>query len=421
MRFKKKLLKTLFTLSCVTVAGVSLPSTFSPVSASEATVLDSVVGQSLDVDGYAGGQCWDLVNYYLMAQGSGGIFGGSSRAGYIGHEFQGQLNAEGFDVIINPTLSQVQPGDILNFYPGAGGSDPYYGHTLVVKNVFANGVIQTYEQNAEMGQIVAVYNRMYPEGAISSIVRKAGTKVAKTTHNSTAPLGVDYKASNITLENYQAPQYQIDTDEEEELPVEVVDTKTEAEKEAERIAKTEEIVAKISVDVHFVDAPKSILDTPQIYSKEDGNKTDVEAIVEVKENKPVLSDEVKLTTIKQNKTVDNYLVTYKHLVTDTNKEVSTEGVVANAKLQETKTTEIANETYNLVAHKTTDVNDESQVTEVGEVKDDVNGGTLVEEKQDVNKNEVLYDEEKVEKVKVSTREPNEAVSYIDTEILPLAG
>lgn len=420
MRFKKKLLKTLFTLSCVTVAGVSLPSTFSPVSASEATVLDSVVGQSLDVDGYAGGQCWDLVNYYLMAQGSGGIFGGSSRAGYIGHEFQGQLNTEGFDVIINPTLSQVQPGDILNFYPGAGGSDPYYGHTLVVKNVFANGVIQTYEQNAEMGQIVAVYNRMYPEGAISSIVRKAGTKVAKTTHNSTAPLGVDYKASNISLENYKAPQYQIDEDE-EEIPVEQVDTKTEEEKEAERIAKTEEIVAKISVDVHFVEAQKSILDTPQIYSKEDGNKTDVEAIVEVKENKPVLSDEVKLTTIKQNKTVDNYLVTYKHLVTDTNKAVSTEGIVANAKLQETKTKEIANETDNLVAHKTTDVNDESQVTEVVEVKDDVTGEKSVEEKQDVNKNEVRYEEEKTEKAKVTIREPNEAVSYIDTEILPLAG
>lgn len=108
-------------------------------------------------------------------------------------------------------------------------------------------------------------------------------------------------------------------------------------------------------------------------------------------------------------------------MTDTNKEVSTEGMVANAKLQETKTTEIANETYNLVSHKTTDVNDDSQAPEVIEVKDDVNGGTLVEEKQDVNKNEVLYDEEKVEKAKVTTREPNEAFSYIDTEILPLAG
>lgn len=418
MRFKKKLLKTIFALSCVTVGGLSLP-TFSPVSASEASVLESVVGQTLDVDGFAGGQCWDLTNYYLISQGSGGIYGGSSRAGLIGNDFYYQLVNEGFEVIFNPSLSEVQPGDVVNLHPGAGGSDGYYGHTFVVKNVFANGVIQTYEQNAELGQIVAVYNRMYPEGAISSIIRKAGTTVAKPTKATPPALGVDATANKLP-QVAQQPQYYIQVTEEpevlEEIPTEPVDTRTEEEKEQERIAKTNAVVEKIKQDVHFVEEPKSILDTQTVYSKADGNVAEVDAVANLQTEKTVLNTEAKLLPTPTKKVSETYLDSYKQLVTDTVKELSTEGVVAN-----TKSEDVKNETSKVITHETTDVNDGSQATEVVEVKDDVNGGTSVEEKQDVNKNEVHHDEEKAEKAKVVPQEPKEAVSYIDTEILPLAG
>ena len=415
MRFKKKLLKTIFALSFVTVGGLSLPA-FSPVSASEASVLESVVGQSLDVDGFAGGQCWDLTNYYLISQGSGGIYGGSSRAGLIGNDFYYQLVNEGFEVIFNPSLSQVQPGDVVNLHPGAGGSDAYYGHTFVVKNVFANGVIQTYEQNAELGQIVAVYNRTYPEGAISSIIRKAGTTVAKPTKATPPSLGVDTTASR--LPQVAQPQYYIQATEEtevlEEIPTEPVDTRTEEEKEQERIAKTNAIVEKIKQDVHFIEEPKSILNTQTVYSKADGNVAEVDAVANLKTEKTVLNTDAKILPTPTKKISETYLDSYKQLVTDTTKEL--EGVVSN-----TKTENVKNETSKVITHETTDVNDGSQATEVVEVKDDVNGGTSVEEKQDVNKNEVHHDEEKAENAKVSPQEPKEAVSYIDTEILPLAG
>lgn len=48
-------------------------------------------------------------------------------------------------------------------------SRPAYGHTGVIYGL-DNGRIQTIEQNAEQGQIVAKYDRLYFEGSIQSIV-----------------------------------------------------------------------------------------------------------------------------------------------------------------------------------------------------------------------------------------------------------
>ncbi|EHF3565400.1 CHAP domain-containing protein, partial [Enterococcus faecalis] len=47
--------------------------------------------------------------------------------------------------------------------------DPAYGHTGVIYGL-ENGRIQTIEQNAEQGQIVAKYDRLYFDGSIQSIV-----------------------------------------------------------------------------------------------------------------------------------------------------------------------------------------------------------------------------------------------------------
>lgn len=126
----------------------------------------------VDVDGWYGGQCWDLTNFYLLLQGSGGISGGTGQAGYIGHHYKEQLEAEGFYVKLHPELSELQVGDIVNITPGVGFSDPYYGHTAIIKSVNPDGSFTTLEQNAEFGQVVAEYTRFYQPGEVASKVSK---------------------------------------------------------------------------------------------------------------------------------------------------------------------------------------------------------------------------------------------------------
>ena len=52
--------------------------------------------------------------------------------------------------------------------------DNEYGHVGVIAEVKENGVIETYEQNAEKGQIVARYTRQFVKGSVSSVIRKKG-------------------------------------------------------------------------------------------------------------------------------------------------------------------------------------------------------------------------------------------------------
>ena len=135
------------------------------------TFAQQTVGQSIDMDGWYGAQCYDLANYYLQKLGSTGISGGSSRAGYIGTEFKDKFISEGLTVIENPTSSDFKAGDLISITP-SDDNDPYYGHVAVIKSVNKDGTIVTLEQNAEQGQIVAEYTRTFPDGTISSIVRK---------------------------------------------------------------------------------------------------------------------------------------------------------------------------------------------------------------------------------------------------------
>lgn len=136
------------------------------------TKIEERYGTQVDVDGAFGGQCWDLINYYLQAMGSKGIWGGSGRAGWIGHEYYDKLTSEGFNVNLDPKLSELQAGDIVNLRPGANYTDSYYGHTIIIKSVNEDGTFNTIEQNAEKGQIVAEYTRTFTEGSVTSKVAK---------------------------------------------------------------------------------------------------------------------------------------------------------------------------------------------------------------------------------------------------------
>ena len=138
--------------------------------------LEQVLSQPIDEDGAYGAQCWDLANWYSKKLGGPGIVGASGRAGYIGHEFP--WDSWGFDVIKDPNAGDLKPGDIICWYPG-GSVGPFtidstYGHVGIIAEVKADGVIETYEQNAEKGQIVARYTRQFVKGNVSSVIRKKG-------------------------------------------------------------------------------------------------------------------------------------------------------------------------------------------------------------------------------------------------------
>lgn len=138
--------------------------------------LEQVLSQPIDEDGAYGAQCWDLANWYSKKLGGPGIVGASGRAGYIGHEFPWE--SWGFDVIKDPNAGDLKPGDIICWYPG-GSVGPFtidstYGHVGIIAEVKADGVIETYEQNAEKGQIVARYTRQFVKGSVSSVIRKKG-------------------------------------------------------------------------------------------------------------------------------------------------------------------------------------------------------------------------------------------------------
>ena len=129
------------------------------------------------------GQCYAVPAEYSGFMGGCGlgagtiygfshVIGDTSSAADIGEAYD--WNAVGWKVISNPTYKDLVVGAIVNIRRGGQwGSgwtvDPTYGHTGVIYGL-DNGRIQTIEQNAEQGQIVAKYDRLYFANSIQSIV-----------------------------------------------------------------------------------------------------------------------------------------------------------------------------------------------------------------------------------------------------------
>ena len=129
------------------------------------------------------GQCYAVPAEYSGFMGGCGlgagtiyglshVIGDTSSAADIGEAYD--WNVVGWKVISNPTYKDLVVGAIVNIRRGGqwvtGWTvDPEYGHTGVIYGL-DNGRIQTIEQNAEQGQIVAKYDRLYFDGSIQSIV-----------------------------------------------------------------------------------------------------------------------------------------------------------------------------------------------------------------------------------------------------------
>ncbi|EPI39213.1 phage tail tip lysozyme, partial [Enterococcus faecalis] len=140
--------------------------------------LETIMGKWL-----GNGQCYAVPAEYSGFMGGCGlgagtiygfshVIGDTSSAADIGEAYD--WNAVGWKVIPNPTYKDLVVGAIVNIRrSGQWGSgwtvDPTYGHTGVIYGL-DNGRIQTIEQNAEQGQIVAKYDRLYFDGSIQSIV-----------------------------------------------------------------------------------------------------------------------------------------------------------------------------------------------------------------------------------------------------------
>ncbi|NSW15033.1 phage tail protein [Enterococcus faecalis] len=129
------------------------------------------------------GQCYAVPAEYSGFMGGCGlgagtiygfshVIGDTSSAADIGEAYD--WNAVGWKVISNPTYKDLVVGAIVNIRRGGQWGtgwtvDPEYGHTGVIYGL-DNGRIQTIEQNAEQGQIVAKYDRLYFANSIQSIV-----------------------------------------------------------------------------------------------------------------------------------------------------------------------------------------------------------------------------------------------------------
>ncbi|WP_338468813.1 phage tail tip lysozyme [Enterococcus faecalis] len=140
--------------------------------------LETVMGKWL-----GNGQCYAVPAEYSGFMGGCGlgagtiygfshVIGDTSSAADIGEAYD--WNAVGWKVISNPTYKDLVVGAIVNIRRGGQWGtgwtvDPAYGHTGVIYGL-DNGRIQTIEQNAEQGQIVAKYDRLYFANSIQSIV-----------------------------------------------------------------------------------------------------------------------------------------------------------------------------------------------------------------------------------------------------------
>ncbi|EQB7981444.1 DUF6056 family protein [Enterococcus hirae] len=140
--------------------------------------LESLIGQRI-----GNGQCYGLsaeYSGYLGGCGMGAgtkyrlthVIGNTSAASDIGIAYD--WSAVGWKVIQNPRYDQLVVGAIINWarggQVGSWFADGTYGHTGVIRGL-ANGCMQTYEQNTELGMICGKLDRQYySASAISSIV-----------------------------------------------------------------------------------------------------------------------------------------------------------------------------------------------------------------------------------------------------------
>ncbi|EMF0279327.1 phage tail protein [Enterococcus faecium] len=140
--------------------------------------LESLIGQRI-----GNGQCYGLsaeYSGYLGGCGMGAgtkyglthVIGNTSAASDIGIAYD--WSAVGWKVIQNPSYDQLVVGAIINWtrggQVGSWFADGTYGHTGVIRGL-ANGRMQTYEQNTELGMVCGKLDRQYySSSAISSIV-----------------------------------------------------------------------------------------------------------------------------------------------------------------------------------------------------------------------------------------------------------
>lgn len=117
------------------------------------------------------GQCYGLTAYYAEKLGGPKMMGsGHFYASQIGTDYNWE--AYGFEVIKNPKVSDLKAGDIFNCQGLSGYAVSEYGHTGICISVNSDGTYNTYEQNAEKGQLVAKYKRDASAYTLTSIVRK---------------------------------------------------------------------------------------------------------------------------------------------------------------------------------------------------------------------------------------------------------
>lgn len=82
----------------------------------------------------------------------------------------------GWEVIQNPEYDQLSAGDIICYERNVVLSETfttheYYGHCAVIKGL-ENGMIQSYEQKGELGEIVQSYDREYlGTESIASVIK----------------------------------------------------------------------------------------------------------------------------------------------------------------------------------------------------------------------------------------------------------
>ncbi|MBY8626201.1 CHAP domain-containing protein, partial [Enterococcus faecium] len=128
--------------------------------------LESLIGQRI-----GNGQCYGLsaeYSGYLGGCGMGAgtkyglthVIGNTSAASDIGIAYD--WSAVGWKVIQNPRYDQLVVGAIINWarggQVGSWFADGTYGHTGVIRGL-ANGRMQTYEQNTELGMICGKLDR----------------------------------------------------------------------------------------------------------------------------------------------------------------------------------------------------------------------------------------------------------------------
>jgi hypothetical protein len=127
--------------------------------------LDKVLGKTVN-----NGECYGMTSYYVESLGFPTLMGsGFENAWSIGADYD--WAKYGWQVIFTPKYEELKAGDVVNWYMG-GIATSSYGHTGVIASVGINGAFRTYEQNAEKGRIVALYDRSMNSGVISSIIRK---------------------------------------------------------------------------------------------------------------------------------------------------------------------------------------------------------------------------------------------------------